>query len=134
MYTKNNTIQAAHYDDDNIRECPRCYGSGVTLYRQTYRAPHLLREDFPEERKCDLCGGYGVIALQQVTDYQPGRDREQSRSGLEKGENEVDVTCGRFRGDFKTFKEKVTEAYPDVTNEFRIQYEEFIEKAEKFMR
>ena len=53
--TKQNSTQAAGYADENIRECPRCYGDGTRMGNTTGGEAH--------EMECDVCHGTGIVTL-----------------------------------------------------------------------
>lgn len=58
--SKGNTVQAEGYENENIRECPVCHGSGLTTINTTNNP-----SDMGSERDCPQCGGRGVISLDE---------------------------------------------------------------------
>jgi DnaJ-class molecular chaperone len=55
--TRENTVIAEGYTDDNIRECPVCHGSGLTIM--------AVDGGFPSEVDCPGCEGFGVIIIEE---------------------------------------------------------------------
>ena len=60
VYGVQNTTAAPGYSDDLVRECPRCYGDGLTRYNQDGS------NDAGEELVCRLCEGHGIIVIENL--------------------------------------------------------------------